>query len=217
MHVVFNWDTGWMDKIEATELDEYKLAGLLGMVVTEGPLLPAPILKGHWRGFTVEITHVVRSQEFIEDEPLFPQPPEFLITFHLGKSSDVEIGIRHRGLEATGVRRPPLIGARQCHPPVQFARNYVVRGPNARAVKEIVDDKMQALVERLASFGPPELSIEYSLLKYIGIGDFIQRYRDLPGILGLLVEIARHIDSKFTVGLGDVSRLGMRGQGGDNL
>ena len=77
-----------------------------------------------------------------------------------------------------------------------------MRGPNANAVKHIVDEKMQELIERLARYGPPELAIEYSILRYRGIGDFVERYRDLPGLLGAMVEIARHIDSKLTVGLG---------------
>jgi hypothetical protein len=205
MHVVFSRDDRWLDGIEASDVDEYRLAGLLGMTVTEGPLLPAPILKGHWRGFTVEITAApMVREEYIETVTLFPQPPEFLITFHLGKSSDVEVGIRHRALEATGVRRPPLAGARKCPLPPEFGREYMVRGPNARAVKEIVDAEMQQLMRRLEHFGPPELTIEYSIMRYIGIGDFVERYRDMPGILGALVEIGRHIDGKFTIGLGNM-------------
>lgn len=204
MHVVFSPNERWLEGIEGGTVDEYKLAGLLGMTVTEGPLLPGPILKGHWRGFTVEITVAPKAMASeVETELLFPQPPQFLIVFHLGKSSNVEIGIRHRALEVTGVRRPPLTGARKCPLPPDFGREYVVRGPNARAVKEIVDSETQELLRRLENFGPPELSLEYSLLRYIGIGDFVERYRDLPGILGCLVEIARHIDSKYTVGLAD--------------
>jgi len=207
MHVVFSRDTRWLDGIEAADVDEYKLAGLLGMTVTEGPLLPGPILRGHWRGFTVEITVVPkRREEYIETRCLFPSPPEFQITFHLEKSSDVEIGIRHRALEATGVRRPPLTGARKCPLPPEFGREYQVRGPNAHAVKEIIDTEMQELIRRLEHFGPPELSIEYSLLKYTGIGEYVERYRDLPGILGCLVEIGRRIDGKYTIGLGDISK-----------
>jgi hypothetical protein len=207
MHVVFDRDTRWLDGIEAADVDRYKLAGLLGMTVTEGPLLPGPILKGHWRGFTVEITVVPKNRdEIIETISLFPSPPEFLITFHLVKSSDVAIGIRHRALEATGVQRPPLTGDRKCPLPPEFGREYQVRGPNAIAVKEIVDTEMQELINRLEHFGPPEVSIEYSLLRYIGIGDFVERYRDLPGLLGCLVEIGRHIDGKYTVGLGDSGR-----------
>jgi hypothetical protein len=207
MHVVFSRDDRWLDGIEAVDVDEYKLAGLLGMTVTEGPLLPGPMLKGHWRGFTVEITVAPRVvEEWVETVALFPQPPEFIITFHLGKSSDVEIGIRHRALEATGVRRPPLLGARKCPLPPEFGREYVVRGPSAYAVKEIVDDEMQELIRRLENFGPPELTIQYSLLRYKGIGDFVERYRDLPGILGAMVEIGRHIDGKLTIGLGDNHR-----------
>ncbi|HDS30781.1 MAG TPA: hypothetical protein ENN67_07030 [Firmicutes bacterium] len=188
-------------------MDEYKLAGLLGMTVTDGAHLHGPMLRGHWRGFTVEITVAPPiKEERSEFVPLFPQPPEFLITFHLGKSSDVEIGIRHRALEATGVKRPPMIGKKKCHLPPEFAREYIVRGPSAKAVKEIVDSEMLALITRLANFGPPDLAIEYSLMRYRGIGDYVERYRDLPGILGALVEIGRHIDSKFTIGLGDIAR-----------
>jgi hypothetical protein len=204
MHVVFSHDERWLDGIEGRDVDEYRLAGLLGMTVIEGPRLPAPILKGHWRGFTVEITTAPKFHEVHDgSRPLFPQPPEFLITFHLGKSSDVEIGIRHRALEATGVRRAPLVGARKCPLPPEFGREHIVRGPNAHAVKEIVDEEMQNLVRRLGNYGPPELRIEYSILRYIGIGDFVERYRDLPGILGCLVEISRHIDGKLTIGLGN--------------
>ncbi|MFH1677069.1 MAG: hypothetical protein ABIC40_08585, partial [bacterium] len=67
-------------------------------------------------------------------------------------------------------------------------------------------DDMRKLIERLAQYGPPELAIEYSIMRYRGIGDFVERYRDLPQILGALVEIGRLIDSKFTVGLGKINR-----------
>jgi hypothetical protein len=204
MHLVFTRGSRCLEGVEAQEVDEYKLAGLLGMTVTDGAHLPGPMLKGHWRGFTVEIAVAPTIREVRSDSfPLFPQPPEFLITFHLGKSSDVEIGIRHRALEATGVQRPPLVGRKKCHLPPEFGREYMIRGPSAKAVKEIVDKEMQDLISRLANYGPPDLTIEYSLLRYRGIGDYVKRYRDLPGILGSLVEIGRHIDSKFTIGLGD--------------
>lgn len=205
MHVVFNRDVGWLDRIEAKGVDEYKLAGLLGMTVTEGPALPGPILRGHWRGFTVEIASVPKTGTlYFDSTTLFPPPPEFMITFHLGKSSDVEIGIRHRGLDVVRINRPPLTGARKCPLPPEFGREYLVKGPSGNAVKEIVDGEMQSLIRRLENFGFPEIIIEYSLLRYIGIGDFVERYRDLPGILGTLVEIARHIDSKLTIGLGNI-------------
>ena len=202
MHVVFSSDARLLDGIEAADVDEYKLAGLLGMTVTEGPLLPGPILKGHWRGFTVEITVAPKIRdEDTETVALFPQTTEFQITFHLEKSSDVEMGIRHRSIEVTGPPRPALPGARKCMIEPEFGREYTVRGPNTRAVKVILDPEMQELIRRLEKFGPPEISIEYSLLRYRGVGDFLERYRDLPGILGALVEIGRHIDGKLTIGL----------------
>jgi len=202
MHLVFSRETPWLDGIEAGDVDEYKLAGLLGMTVTEGPLLPGPILKGHWRGFTVEITVAPKvTQEPQQTVAMFPQPPEFIITFHLEKTSDVELGIRHRALEATGVQRPRLVGERKIMLPPEFGREYRVRGPGATAVKYILDEEMQKLIRRLAKFGPPELSIEYSLMRYRGVGEFIERYRDIPGLLGALVEIGRHIDGKLTIGL----------------
>jgi hypothetical protein len=202
MHLVFSRETPWLDGIEAGDVDEYKLAGLLGMTVTEGPLLPGPILRGHWRGFTVEITVAPRNlDEPRETVVMFPQPPEFIITFHLEKTSDVEIGIRHRALEATGVRRPKLTGEKKVMLPPEFGREYTVRGPSASAVKYILDDEMQELIRRLAKYGPPELTIEYSLMRYRGIGEFVERYRELPGLLGALVEIGRHIDGKLTIGL----------------
>ncbi len=206
MHLVFTRGSRCFEGVEADEVDEYKLAGLLGMTVTDGAHLAGPMLKGHWRGFTVEITvaPTVR-EEAVTTFPLFPQPPEFLITFHLGKSSDVEIGIRHRAIEAAGVKRPLLVGKRKCHLQPEFGREYVVKGPSANAVKQIVDGEMQELVRRIANFGPPDIVIMYSLLRYRGIGEYIKRYHDLPGILGNLVEIARHIDSKFTIGLGDTN------------
>ncbi len=203
MHLVFSRNTPWLDGIEAGDVDEYKLAGLLGMTVTEGPMLPGPILKGHWRGFTVEISVAPKiREEYREGFPLFPQPPEFLIVFHLEKTSDVEIGIRHRAIEATGLKRPQLSGARKCMLQPEIAREYQVRGPSARAVKFILDDEMWELIKRLNKFGPPELSIEYSIMRYRGIGDYVERYREIPGLLGALVEIGRHIDSKLTIGLG---------------
>lgn len=203
MHVVFSSDARLLDGIEAADVDEYRLAGLLGMTVTEGPLLPGPILKGHWRGFTVEITVAPKiSEETVDTVALFPQPTEFQVTFHLEKSSDVEMGIRHRSIDATGIRRPALVGARKCMLAPEFGREYAVRGPSTRAVKVILDPEMRELIRRLEKFGPPEIAIEYSLLRYRGPGDFVERYRDLPGILGALVEIGRHIDSKLTIGLG---------------
>ncbi len=206
MHLVFNREPRCLEGLEAEEVDEYRLAGLLGMTVTDGPRLLGPILKGHWRGFTVEITVAPKvREEPSETFPLFPHPSEFQITFHLVKSSGVEIGVRHRAIEAMGVRRPELTGERKCPLPPEFGREYMVRGPNARAVKEILDAEVQELIRRLAQFGPPEITIEYSILRYRGIGDFVERSRDLPGILGALVEMSRHIDGKFTVGLGDRS------------
>jgi len=184
-------------------VDEFKLAGLLGMTVTEGPHLPGPILKGHWRGFTVEITDAPRPLKLThEPKPLFPTPKEFLITFHLQKSSDVEIGIRHRALDAVGAMRPDLIGKRKCPMPPEFGREYLIMGPGAKAVKEIIDEEMQELIRRLGQYGAPELTIQYSLLTYRGTGEFLKRYKELPGMLGCMVEIARHIDGKFTIGLG---------------
>lgn len=207
MHSVFSRESLNLDGIESTEVDEYKLAGLLGMTVTEGPRLPGPILKGHWRGFTVEITVAPKvRQQMSETGYLFPQTEEFQITFHLTKSSDVEIGVRHRAIEAMGAQRPVLIGAKKIHLPPDFGREYVVRGPNPKAVKEILDTEMRELIKRMAKFGPPELSFEYSLMRYRGVGDFVDRYRDIPGLLGSLVEIGRYIDSKFTVGLGESKR-----------
>ena len=207
MHLVFSSDTRMLDGIEAGDVDEYRLAGLLGMTVTEGPLLPGPILKGHWRGFTVEITVAPKvKEEHVGTAPLFVQPAEFRITFHLEKTSEVEIGIRHRAIEVTGLRRPPLPGARKCMLPPDFGREYMVRGPSTHAVKVILDKEMQELVRRLEKFGPPELHIEYSLLRYRGVGDFVERYRDLPGLLGAMVEIGRHIDGKFTIGLSKKGR-----------
>ncbi len=203
MHLVFSREEPWLDGIEAGDVDEYKLAGLLGMTVTEGPLLPGPILKGHWRGFTVEITVAPKVREEPSDTiTLFPQTPEFFITFHLEKTSDVEIGIRHRALEAMGVRRPPLIGERRIMVPPEFGREYTVMGPSPRAVKTVLDEELQSLIRRLEKWGPPEIHIEYSLLRYRGAGEFIERYRDIPGLLGGMVEIGRHIDGKFTIGLG---------------
>jgi len=202
MHLVFSRDTGWLDGIETGDVDEYKLAGLLGMTVTEGPSLPGPLLKGHWRGFTVEIAVAPKVREEYEDAvPLFPQPDEFTITFHLEKTSDVEIGVRHRSIEVMGLARPPLPGARKCMLPPEIGREYIVKGPSARAVKFILDSEMWELIERLAKFGPPELTIEYSLLRYRGVGDFVERYREIPGLLGAMVEIGRHIDGKLTIGL----------------
>ena len=203
MHVVFSKDECCFDGIEAEELDEYKLAGLLGMTVTEGPLLPGPILKGHWRGFTVEITVAPKPVEYRETVHMFPQPPEFQIIFHLEKNSDVEIGIRHRAIDVTGLVRPPLIGKKKCMMPPEFGRDYVVRGPSTHAAKVILDEDMQELIRRLEKFGPPELRIEYSLLKYRGIGNFVERYREIPALLGNMVEIGRLLDGKLTVMLRD--------------
>jgi hypothetical protein len=112
------------------------------------------------------------------------------------------MGNRHRVIEATGLRRPDLPGARKVILPPDFGREYMVRGPSPHAVKVILDKDMQELVRRLEKFGPPELTIEYSLLRYRGVGDFVDRYRDLPGLLGAMVEIGRHIDGKLTIGLG---------------
>jgi len=204
MHVVFSGDTRCFDEIEAEVVDEYKLAGLLGMVVTEGPLLPGPILKGHWRGFTVEITVAPKiAEEFNGTGTLFPQPPEFQVTFHLEKSCDIVMGVRHRAIDVTGLKRPPLQGDRKVMIPPEFGRDYLVRGPNLNSVKVILDDEMQDLVRRLEKFGPPELAFDYSIMRYRGVGEFVDRYRDLPGILGALVEIARYVDGKLTVGLGN--------------
>jgi hypothetical protein len=199
MHVVFSEEQCCFDGIEAEELDEYKLAGLLGMTVTEGPLLPGPILKGHWRGFTVEITVAPKPVEYTETVQMFPQPPEFQVTFHLEKNSDVMIGIRHRSIEATGLVRPPLIGKRKCHMPPEFGRDYVVCGPGMKAAHIVLDEAMQELIRRLEKFGPPELAIDYSLLKYRGIGNFVDRYREIPVLLGNLVEIGRMLDGKLTI------------------
>jgi hypothetical protein len=204
MHVVFSKDECCLDGIEAEELDEYKLAGLLGMTVTEGPLLPGPILKGHWRGFTVEITVAPKPVEYQETVHMFPQPPEFQITFHLEKNSDVEIGIRHRAIDVTGLVRPPLTGKRKIMMPPEFGRDYLVQGPGTTAAKVILDEGMQELIKRLEKFGPPELSIEYSLLKYRGIGNFVERYREIPALLGNMVEIGRMLDSKLTIMLRDL-------------
>ncbi|MCK4720381.1 hypothetical protein KAU08_06970 [bacterium] len=205
MHVVFSKDERCLDGIEAEELDEYKLAGLLGMTVTEGPLLPGPILKGHWRGFTVEITVAPRVLEYEETVHMFPQPPEFQITFHLTKTSDIELGIRHRAIEATGLVRPLLRGKKRCMLPPDFGRDFIVRGPSTKAAKMILDEGMQELIRRLEKFGPPELAIDYSLLVYRGIGNFIERYREIPTLLGNLVEIGRLLDSKLTIMLRDLS------------
>jgi len=204
MHVVFTRDTlERLERIEAADVDEYRLAGLLGMTVTEGPLLPGPILKGHWRGFTVEIAVAAKFQsEFVEPIPLFPQPDEFTVTFHLEKTTDVEIGVRHRSIEVTGIRRKPLVGERKIMMPPEIARDFQVRGPNVKAVRHILDDDMWELIDRLHKFGPPELTFEYSLMKYRGIGDFVERYREIPGLLGALVELGRRVDSKLTIGLG---------------
>ncbi|MCX6645357.1 MAG: hypothetical protein NTY09_03215 [bacterium] len=204
MHVVFSKDECCFDGIEAEELDEYKLAGLLGMTVTEGPLLPGPILKGHWRGFTVEITVAPKPVEYQETVHMFPQPPEFQITFHLEKNSDVEIGIRHRSIEVTGLVRPPLIGKKKIMMPPEFGRDYLVLGPSNIAAKIVLDKGMQELIKRLEKFGPPELRIEYSLLKYQGIGNFVERYREIPTLLGNLVEIGRMLDGKLTIMLRDL-------------
>ena len=213
MHVVFNRDTvERLEQIEAGDVDEYKLAGLLGMTVTEGPLLPGPILKGHWRGFTVVIAVAAKyKSEFVEPIPLFPQPEEFTITFHLEKTSDVEIGIRHRAIEVTGIRRAPLGGKRKIMMPPEIARDYQVRGPNVKAVKHVLDDEMWELIDRLYKFGPPELVFEYSLMKYRGIGDFVDRYREIPALLGAMVEIGRCVDSKLTIGLGKSDGPGSTG------
>ena len=198
MHVVFSKDECCLDGIGAEVLDEYKLAGLLGMTVTEGPLLPGPILKGHWRGFTVEITVAPKPVEYEQTVHMFPQPPEFQITFHLEKNSDLEIGIRHRAIDVTGLVRPELLGKKKIMMPPEFGRDYLVCGPGSQAVKVVLDEGMQELIRRLEKFGPPELRIEYSLLKYRGIGDFVERYRELPGLLGNLVEIGRMLDGKLT-------------------
>jgi len=216
MHVVFSRDTlERLEKIEAGDVDEYRLAGLLGMTVTEGPLLPGPILRGHWRGFTVEIAVAAKYEsEHVEPIPLFPQPPEFTITFHLGKTSDVEIGLRHRAIEATGIRRGRLAGDRKIMMPPNIARDYLVCGPNMRAVKYILDDEMWDLIDRLEKFGPPELTFEYSLMRYRGIGHFVERYREIPGLLGALVEIGRRVDSKLTIGLGKIAGPGFMGSDG---
>lgn len=202
MHLVFSRTSSCLEGIEAGAVDEYKLAGLLGMTVTEGPMLPGPVLKGHWRGFTVEISDARRvMQEPEELIALFPQPKEFTITFHLLKSSDVEIGIRHRALEAVGALRPQLPGNRKVHMPPEFGRDYQVMGPSARVVKYIIDPDLQNLIYRLGQHGAPEITIEYSILTYRGAGNYLDRYRDLPLILGCLVEIARQLDGKLTVGL----------------
>jgi hypothetical protein len=204
MHVVFSKNECCFDGIEAEELDEYKLAGLLGMTVTEGPLLPGPILKGHWRGFTVEITVAPKPVEYQETVHMFPQPPEFQITFHLEKNSDVEIGIRHRAIDITGLVRSPLIGKRKIMMPPEFGRDYLVLGPSTIAAKIVLDESMQELIKRLEKFGPPELRIEYSLLKYRGIGNFVERYREIPALLGNLVEIGRMLDGKLTIMLRNI-------------
>ena len=90
----------------------------------------------------------------------------------------------------------------------------MVRGPSMHTVeKVIIDDEMLELIKRLEKFGPPEITVEYSILRYRGIGDFVERYREIPGILGALVEIGRHIDSKLTIGLSGENRKRLPGTG----